>query len=136
MWPKCRPKSSKVAQSRPTWFQGAPMGSKGLQGVPRSSKRFQGVPSGSKGFKLHGLPYGLHGLERPCLRAGPKGQPQERRRCGPEGPAPEAPRLPAEGRQASININSGASWDLFLILLGKSHIFSPKNLRFFSVKNF
>ena len=35
-----------------------------------------------------------------------------------------------------ININSGVTWILFLILLSKSDIFSPKNLRFFSVKIF
>ena len=39
-------------------------------------------------------------------------------------------------RSYHININSGVCWSLFLILLSKSHIFSPKNLRFFSVKIF
>ena len=39
-------------------------------------------------------------------------------------------------RSYHININSGVGWSLFLILLSKSHIFSPKNLRFFSVKIF
>ena len=39
-------------------------------------------------------------------------------------------------RSYHINKNSGASWSLFLILLSKSHIFSPKKLRFFSVKIF
>ena len=39
-------------------------------------------------------------------------------------------------RSYIININSGVRWSLFLILLSKSHIFSPKKLRFFSVKIF
>ena len=39
-------------------------------------------------------------------------------------------------RSYHINKNSGASWSLFLILLSKSHIFSPKKLGFFSVKIF
>ena len=39
-------------------------------------------------------------------------------------------------RSYHININSGVGWSHFLILLSKSHIFSPKNLGFFFVKIF